>query len=79
METMTSKLTCNHPDGDCPKLLCGHPLPCPLHTVTLDTTTEPPEITIPVTAHRALQMRAELATILNLIAKDGNHDSQRSK
>ena len=60
-------MTCTHPDRDCPKLLCGHSLPCPLHTVTLDTTTDPPEIRIPVTAHRALERREELAEILRVL------------
>ena len=26
---------CRRPDRDAPKLLCGHPLPCPHHTVTM--------------------------------------------
>ena len=60
-------LTCRHPDRDCPKLMCGHPLPCPHHTVTLDTTTEPPELRIPITAHSALVHRAELAEILETL------------
>lgn len=29
--------TCRHPDRDVPKLLCGYPLPCPWHTVVIDT------------------------------------------
>ena len=44
---------CKHPDHDVPGLLCGHPLPCPWHTTTIDTTTEPPEVRIPITSDAA--------------------------
>lgn len=47
---MRSRPTCRHPDRDCPKMLCGYPLPCPLHTAIIDTTTEPATVTIPVTS-----------------------------
>lgn len=30
-------LTCQQPDHDCPGLICGHPLPCPWHTIVFDT------------------------------------------
>lgn len=44
-------LVCDRPDRDVPGLKCGHPLPCPYHTVTIDTTAEPvATITIPATA-----------------------------
>lgn len=42
--------TCRSPDRDCPKLLCGYPLPCPWHTAIIDTTVEPATVTIPVTS-----------------------------
>lgn len=29
-------LTCNRPDRDVPGIKCGHPLPCPHHTVVID-------------------------------------------
>ena len=62
---MTKKLdmTCRHPDRDCPKLLCGHPLPCPWHTATIDLTHEPPTITIPITSQAAYANRGRLADI----------------
>jgi hypothetical protein len=47
---MSEHLTCRHPDRDCPKLICGYPLPCPYHTVTLDLGADPPTVTIPVTS-----------------------------
>jgi len=28
-------LYCKRPDRDSPKLKCGHPLPCPWHTVVV--------------------------------------------
>jgi len=55
-------LTCKHPDHDCPKLLCGYPLPCPWHTVTIDANVTPPTVTIPVTSQMA-HARRELAEI----------------
>ena len=30
---------CNKPDRHEPKLKCGHPLPCPWHTIIADTET----------------------------------------
>lgn len=32
--------TCNRPDRDNPKLVCGYPLPCPHHTVILTPATD---------------------------------------
>ena len=31
-------MNCNKPDRHVPKLICGHPLPCPFHTITIDLT-----------------------------------------
>ncbi len=62
-------MTCKHPDRDCPKLLCGHPLPCPWHTARLDLTKDPPEVIIPVTATAALESRARLAKIAEILAQ----------
>ena len=45
---------CTKPDRDCPELVCGYPLPCPWHTVTVDTTSDPATITIPVTARKQM-------------------------
>ena len=42
--------TCAHPDRDCPKMICDHPLPCPHHTVTVDLGADPPTVTIPLTS-----------------------------
>lgn len=33
---MSDQLTCQRPDRDAPKLVCGYPLPCPHHTEVLD-------------------------------------------
>lgn len=33
---MSAHRTCRHPDRDCPKLMCGYPLPCPHHTIIID-------------------------------------------
>ena len=44
---MNNSLTCQQPDRDCPGLICGYPLPCPHHTVVIETdgiVTFPPEV-----------------------------------
>lgn len=44
-------LLCKRPDRDVPGLVCGYPIPCPYHTVIIDTAADPvPTITIPATA-----------------------------
>lgn len=41
---------CQKPDHDIPGIVCGHPLPCPYHTVTIELNAKPvPTITYPVT------------------------------
>ncbi len=47
---MTTKksTTCQKPDRECPGIVCGHPLPCPYHTVVIDTAGTVPTVTIPV-------------------------------
>lgn len=45
---------CDKPDRHDPKLVCGHPTPCPWHTVKVDSNTDPWEIRIPVTARYLL-------------------------
>lgn len=47
---MTEHTNCQQPDRDCPELVCGYPLPCPWHTVIIDSTAEPPTLTVPVTS-----------------------------
>lgn len=64
---MKKRLTCRHPDRDCPKLMCGYPLPCPYHTATIDMTTRPPSLIIPITADAAFQARSRLAEIAEAI------------
>ncbi len=61
------RLTCKHPDRDCPKLMCGYPLPCRYHTAIIDMTTEPPTVTIPVTARAAWNTRDRLAEIAEAV------------
>lgn len=31
-----STLTCQQPDRDVPRIVCGYPLPCPHHTAVID-------------------------------------------
>jgi len=60
-------LTCKYPDRHNPKLMCGHPLPCPHHTAILHLDKEPPTIEIPATATEALEKRAILAEIAGVL------------
>ena len=62
--------TCRQPDCDCPKLLCGHPLPCPWHTALIDISVDPATVTIPVTAEAALRRRKDLAEVAEILKKD---------
>lgn len=43
--------TCKRPDRHVPSIVCGFPLPCMWHTVTIDLTEQPPCVCKPVTAH----------------------------
>lgn len=55
MKNMSGRKCCNKPDRDVPEIVCGHPLPCPYHTVIIDTTAKPvPTITVPATNPKAL-------------------------
>jgi hypothetical protein len=56
---------CRQPDHDNAKLVCGYPLPCPWHTVVIDTNVTPPTLTIPITSDAARNMiaRERLASI----------------
>ena len=62
---MIEHSTCQHPDHDCPGLKCGYPLPCPYHTIIVDTTREPTQVTTPITSvqripHRILDAIEEI-------------------
>lgn len=59
-------LTCKHPDNDCPKLICGYPLPCPWHTAIINLGSKPPTITIPITS-QAINVRDKLAEIADVL------------
>lgn len=43
-------MNCERPDKDVPGITCGHPLPCPFHTVEIDVTGEVPKLSIPIPA-----------------------------
>ncbi len=65
---MTSELMCKKPDRDIPGIVCGHPLPCPYHTIVVDTTTKPIHL-----AHaRPVSMRTQrrLFAIADALKKD---------
>ena len=59
-------MNCERPDRDVPELICGRPLPCPWHTVTIDAGADPPTVTIPATLPKAA--RPEVLGLLKEIA-----------
>lgn len=63
---------CQRPDRDVSSLICGHPLPCPYHTVTIDTTTDPTILKVPVTSEPAHnpKMLKKLKDIARVIDDD---------
>lgn len=61
-------LYCQRPDHDISSILCGAPLPCPYHTVIIDTRPMMPTITIPATA--APQINPDMIGLLKQIARD---------
>ncbi len=50
--------TCEKPDIDCPKLICGYLIPCPYHTVIIDTTKD-----------NRTKLQIRLAKIKNAVGK----------
>ncbi len=77
------QLRCEKPDRHVAELVCGWPLPCPWHTVTIDTTSQPPELRVPITATHA--MRPKIRRVLKDIAlsiseeDDEAHDREGDK
>ncbi len=63
--------TCRHPDRDMPKLLCGHPIPCPYHTAVIDLADNPPSIKIPITSEVAWNNRSKLSQIAQVLENKG--------
>lgn len=64
---MAETRICKRSDIDVPELLCGHPLPCPWHTILIDTKPTPPTVTIPATA--APQINPKMLGLLKSIAR----------
>ena len=51
-------MICKKEDRDVPGLICGYPIPCPYHTVTIDLAAQPvPTVTIPVTAEKHVDVK----------------------
>jgi len=55
-------MICKKPDRDVPKLVCGHPLPCPYHTAIID----PPFIILPE-QKMSIELKEKLNTIMEAI------------
>ena len=65
-------MRCQKPDRDVPELVCGYPIPCPWHTVIIDTTGEPATITIPATVSEAANpiLLKKLKAIANVLTEE---------
>lgn len=74
---MAENKMCKRPDRDVPELICGYPLPCPWHTVIIDTRAMPPTVTIPATA--APQINPKMLGLLKSMARDIDPKSIRKK
>lgn len=67
--------TCQRPDHDVPGIICGHPLPCPYHTATIDTTGVVPTVTVPVVStppigRKMLGVLKDIASSLHEVTDD---------
>ena len=60
-------LTCRHPDRDSPKLMCGYPLPCPYHTVTIDLSSKPTTIIVPITRGLTYEQKRNITEIAEIL------------
>jgi hypothetical protein len=76
MKTKKTKTQyCQRPDHDISEIVCGAPLPCPYHTVIIDTQSVVPTVTIPATA--APQINLKMVGLLKQIARDIDPKSVR--
>ena len=62
---MTEKTHCSRPDRDSPGILCGYPLPCPYHTVQIDTVGDVVRLIVPVSPVPAVNAR-QLAALKDI-------------
>jgi len=82
MSATTRALFCKRADRHAPKLVCGYPLPCPHHTLTIDAesnaTVIPPSARLtPKTRERISQISEALRTTpLHVEAKAQTYDGQ---
>lgn len=76
---MSEHLYCQKPDRDVPETICGYPLPCPWHTVTIHADKSPPTVEVPATV-APLMDREKLARLKQIArtAGDGFGDDERS-
>ena len=58
---------CKKSDRDVPEIICGHPIPCPHHTVIIELKGSPPTITIPATIIK--KIKPETLKRLKRVAK----------
>lgn len=61
---------CKEPDVDVPGTECGHPLPCPRHTLLIDIDRKPPILIVPVTATDLLEDSGRLAAIARAVREE---------
>lgn len=66
---------CQRPDRDAPGIVCGHPLPCPHHTVILDKN-EVGEAQVRIPASAVPHVRPKALDALKTISR-AIHESEQ--
>lgn len=62
-------LYCNQPDRHEPRMKCGYPLPCLWHTITLDISSEPNRIIVPITSASGVKNIKKLKKIAKALSR----------
>ncbi len=65
-------MNCKQSDHDNPRLQCGYPLPCPFHTVIIDTTKEITTVEVPVSRNLSIRQGVLLKDVALALDKKFN-------
>lgn len=72
MKKRTAHPTCKQPDRDEPRLVCGYPMPCPHHTITIDVIRN--TLTVPLSGRLAGKETPSREAFDPLSRESGNSD-----
>lgn len=79
MSKAVMHLTCSRPDVDSPRIVCGYPLPCPHHTVTVDLVSDPITVTVQVNPYAPLSPVLDRLGRIATAIRDGLGSSRKGK